>query len=108
MATGLAPALVGIIGALASVMLWLRQVTPNGPVTRFLAEHVLAGAQNWDGLIVVATIAGGIVLLMAILSSIGSRAGAVVGFVLAVIALSYPFAYLAQLVARPFTSGFLR
>ncbi|HEY7400716.1 MAG TPA: hypothetical protein VH989_07445 [Actinomycetota bacterium] len=97
----------GLVGSVASAMLWLHEVNPSGGVTRFVAQKVLGTSDGWTALVTIAAVAGGLGLLVAILGTIGSRrsGGAVFGVVLSLIALSYPFAYAAQLVARPFTGG---
>jgi hypothetical protein len=97
----------GLVGTAASALLWLHEVSPSSGITRFVTQHVLGAADGWTALVTVATVAGGLGLLVAILGTIGSRrgGGAVLGVVFSLIALTYPFAYAAQLVARPFTGG---
>ena len=96
----------GLVGMAASTALWLHQVNPDNSITRFVTENLL-GTDGWTALITVAAVAGGLGLLVAVLGTIGSRGGAgiVFGVVVSLIALSYPFAYAAQVVARPFTGG---
>jgi hypothetical protein len=97
----------GLVGTAASAMLWLHEVNPSSGLTHFVTLKVLGGADGWTALVTIAAVAGGLGLLVAILGTIGSRrsGGAVFGVVLSLIALSYPFAYAAQLAARPFTGG---
>lgn len=101
----------GLVGSAASAMLWLREVNPSGELTRFVTQSVLGTSDGWTALITLAAVAGGLGLLVAILGTIGSRrstGGIMVAIVLSLIALSYPFAYVAQVVAKPFTgSGLL-
>ncbi|MBI3648252.1 MAG: hypothetical protein HY240_05845 [Actinobacteria bacterium] len=98
----------GLVGALASGVLWLHEVNPHSDIVRFVTTRLLGSTDGWGALVTVAAVAGGLGLLVAILGTIGSRTrggGAVFGIVLSLLALSYPFAYLAQQIARPFTSG---
>ena len=98
----------GLVGAAASGVLWLHEVSPHNGVTMFVSDRLLHHANGWSELVMIAAVAGGLGLLVAILGTIGSRsrgAGAVVGVMLSLLALTYPFAYLAQQVARPFTGG---
>lgn len=100
--------LFGLAGAAASAALWLRQIAPGSQLMRFMSRDVFANTQGWTALVLVAAVCGGVALLLALVGSIGSRSaggGAVVGFVLAMLALSYPFAYMASMVARPFSGG---
>jgi hypothetical protein len=101
----------GLVGSAASVMLWLREVNPSSELTRFVTQKMLGTSDGWTALITVAAVAGGLGLFVAILGTIGSRrssAGVVLAVVFSLIALSYPFAYVAQVVAKPLTgSGLL-
>ncbi len=101
--TSFAGVMFGLLGAAASAALWLHEVSPGNPLTRYVTQNMLSASNGWGALVAVATVAGGLALLMALLGTIGSRSGVLIGFALSVIALSYPFAYLAQIVARPFT-----
>jgi hypothetical protein len=104
--TGVLVVLIGIAGVVASGLLWLHEVAPTSELTRFMTEDVLGGSQGWTALIWVAGFCGVTALLISILEMIGSRRGGslLLGFFLAVMALSYPFAYAAEVVSRPFTN----
>jgi hypothetical protein len=101
----------GLVGSAASVVLWLHEVNPSSELTRFVEQRMLGTSDGWTALITIAAVAGGLGLLVAILGTIGPRrssAGVVFAVVFSLIALSYPFAYVAQVVAKPFTgSGLL-
>ena len=101
------PIVSGLLGAMASGALWLHEVNPDNGLTKFVTNHVLGATDGWSALITVAAVAGGLGLFVAIISAIGSRArgGTVFGVMLSLIALSYPFAYAAQQIARPFSGG---
>jgi hypothetical protein len=89
-------------------MLWLHEVRPASGLTRFVTQSVLGTSDGWTALITVAAVAGGLGLLVAILGAIGSRrssGGVVFAIVFSLIALTYPFAYVAQVVAKPFTGN---
>ncbi|HEV8564439.1 MAG TPA: hypothetical protein VGR41_05960 [Actinomycetota bacterium] len=98
----------GLVGSAASAMLWLHEVRPASGLTRFVTQSVLGTSDGWTALITVAAVAGGLGLLVAILGAIGSRrssGGVVFAIVFSLIALTYPFAYVAQVVAKPFTGN---
>jgi len=97
----------GLIGTTSSGLLWLHEVSPHNSVTKFVEHQMLGATSGWTALVTIAAVAGGLGLLVAILGTIGSRdkGGAVFGVAFSLMALSYPFAYLAQQVAAPFSSG---
>jgi hypothetical protein len=98
----------GFVGAAASSVLWLHQVNPSSDITRFVSRSMLGSSDGWTALITVAAVAGALGLLVAILGTFGSRGrsgGVVLAIVFSLIALTYPFAYVAQVVARPLTGG---
>jgi hypothetical protein len=100
----------GFVGMAASVMLWLHEVSPSSELSQFVTQRMLGTPDGWTAMITVAAVAGGLGLLVAILGTIGSshRGGVVLAVVFSLVALSYPFAYVAQVVAKPFTgSGLL-
>jgi hypothetical protein len=100
-------AVSGLIGMAASALLWLHQINPHNGLIRLIEQQVLGQTSGWTTLVTIAAVAGGLGLLVAILGAISSRdgRGAVFGIVLSLIALSYPFAYLAQQVSQPFSGG---
>jgi hypothetical protein len=98
----------GLLGAACSSVLWIRERDPHNGIVKFVTDKLFAGTDSWNGLITIAAVAGGLGLMVAILGVIKSRdrgGTSVVGLILSLLALSYPFAYLAQQVAQPFTKG---
>lgn len=94
---------VGIVGALASVILWAYQFDPNGPLVRSFAERLGPGLASGDALVLFAGIFGAIAVISAIAISVGgsTRASSVVAVVLGVIALSYPVLSWFKVFTRP-------
>lgn len=94
---------VGIVGAIASVILWAYQFDPNGPLVRSLAERLGPGLASGDALVVFAAIFGALAVISAIAVSVGgtTRASSVVAVVLGVIALSYPVLSWFKVFTRP-------
>jgi hypothetical protein len=97
----------GLLGAACSAVLWIRERDPHNSIVKYVTDKLFSGTDSWNALVTIAAVAGGLGLLVAILGVIKSQRGgsSVFGLVLSLLALSYPFAYLAQQVARPFTNG---
>jgi hypothetical protein len=97
----------GLLGAACSGVLWMREHDPHNGVVKFVSDRLFSGTDSWNALVTIAAVAGALGLLVAILGVIKSQRGgsAVFGLILSLLALSYPFAYLAQQVAHPFTNG---
>jgi hypothetical protein len=97
----------GLLGAACSAVLWLHERDAHNGIARFVSDRLFGATDSWNALITVAAVAGGLGLLIAIVGVIKSQHGgsSVVGLILSLLALSYPFAYLAQQVAHPFTNG---
>jgi hypothetical protein len=83
---------VGIVGAVASIILWADQFDPNGPYVRSIAGKLGPGLASGDALVVFAAIFGALAVIFAIGVSVGGngRASSVVAMVLGAVALSYP------------------
>jgi len=99
--------IAGLLGAACSAVLWLRERDPHNGIVTYVTGKLSGGTNSWNALITLAAIAGGLGLMVAIVGMIKSQRGgaSVVGLILSLLALSYPFAYLAQQVAQPFTKG---
>ena len=98
----------GLVGAVATAFLWVHEISPDSPLVDFVTERVLEGTDGWTALVTVAAVSGGLGLLVTVLGSIGTReksGGAIFGGILCLAALTYPFAYLAQIVSKPFEGG---
>jgi hypothetical protein len=97
----------GLLGAVCSAVLWLHERDPHNGIVRYVTDKLSGETNSWNALITLAAIAGGLGLVVAIVGMIKSQRGgaSVFGLILSLLALSYPFAYLAQQVAQPFTKG---
>lgn len=105
--TGGLTVIIGVLGVLASGLLWLHEVAPTNDLSRFMTSDVIGGPNGWDTLVWVAVFCGIAALIISLLEMIGTRRGGslLLGFILAVMSLSYPFAYAAHAVAKPFSGG---
>jgi len=83
---------VGIVGAVASVILWAYRYDPDSSLVRSFASTLGPGLASGDALLLFASIFGGLAVISAIAVSVGgsTRASSVVAIVLGVVALSYP------------------
>jgi hypothetical protein len=99
--------IAGLVGAASSGVLWLREQDAKDPIVKWVTDTLFHGTEGWSGLITIAAVAGGLGLLVTILGVAGSRqrgGAGVIGMILSLLALSYPFAYFAQQIAEPFTN----
>lgn len=94
---------VGLVGAIASVILWAYQFDPNGPLVRSIAGKLGPSFASGDALVLFAAIFGAMAVISAIAVSVGgtTRASSVVAVVLGVIGLSYPVLSWFKVFTRP-------
>jgi hypothetical protein len=94
---------LGILGAVASVILWAYQYDPDGVLVRSFASRLGPGLGSGDGLMVFATVFGALAVISAVAVSVGgsTRASSVVAIMLGVIALSYPLLSWFKVFTRP-------
>jgi hypothetical protein len=94
---------VGIVGAVASVVLWAYQFDPNGPLVRSIAPKLGPGLASGDALVLFAAIFGALAVISAVAVSLGgsTRASSVVAIMLGAIALSYPLLSWFKVFTRP-------
>jgi hypothetical protein len=98
----------GLVGAACSGVLWLRERDPHNSISTWVSDKLFNGTDSWNALLTLAAVAGALGLTVAILGVVKSRdrgGSSAFGMILSLLALSYPFAYLAQQVAAPFTTG---
>ena len=100
---GVVSLLVGIVGAVASVILWAYQYDPHGLLVRSFASRLGPGLASGDALVLFAAVFGAIAVISAIAVSVGgtTRGASVVTIVLGVIALSYPLLSWFKVFTRP-------
>ena len=94
---------VGMLGAGASVILWIYQYDPRGAFIRSVASKLGAGFVLGDTLVLFATIFGLIAVVSAVALSVGgsTRATSILAIILGVIALSYPVLQWFKVFTRP-------
>jgi hypothetical protein len=94
----------GIVGAVASVILWAYQLDPDGPLVRSFASKLGPGLGSGDALVLFAAVFGAIAVISAIAVSVGgsTRGSSVAAIVLGVVALSYPLLTWFKVFTRPF------
>jgi hypothetical protein len=94
---------VGVVGAVASAVLWANQYDPGSPLVRSFYSTLGPGLASGDALMLFAAIFGGLAVISAIAVSVGgsTRASSVVAIVLGVVALSYPVLGWFKVVTRP-------
>jgi hypothetical protein len=94
---------VGIVGAVASIILWAYQFDPNDPYVRSIAGKLGPGLASGDTLVLFAAVFGVLAVIFAIgVSMSGSgRASTVVAIVLGAVALSYPLLSWFKVFTRP-------
>ncbi len=95
--------LVGMVGAVASVILWAYQYDPGGPLARSFASRLGPGLASGDALVLFAAIFGALAVVSAIAISVSgsTRASSVVAIILGVVALSYPLLIWFKVFTRP-------
>jgi hypothetical protein len=100
---GTVSVVVGVVGAIASAILWAYQFDPNGPLVQSFASRLGPGLGSGDALVLFATVFGGLAVISAIALSIGgsARASTFAAIVLGVFALSYPVLSWFQVFTRP-------
>ncbi len=94
---------VGLIGAVASVVLWAYQLDPGGSLVSSFASKLGPGLASGDALVLFAAVFGGLAVVSAIAVSVGgsTRASSVLAVVLGVVALSYPVLSWFKVFTRP-------
>jgi hypothetical protein len=100
---GVASVFVGVVGAVASIVLWAYQFDPGGPLVRSFASKLGPGLASGDALVLFAAVFGGLAVISAIAVSVGgsTRASSVLAVVLGVVALSYPVLSWFKVFTRP-------
>jgi hypothetical protein len=93
----------GIVGAMASVVLWAYQYDPEGALVRSFTSKLGPGLASGDALVLFAAVFGGLAVVSAIAVSVGgsTRASSVFAIVLGVVALSYPVLSWFKVFTRP-------
>lgn len=100
---GVVSVFVGIVGALASAVLWAYHYDPGGPFVRSIASKLGPGLALGDGMVLLAAICGGIAISMAIAGSVDgiTKGSSAIAIVFGVIALSYPVLSWLKVLSRP-------
>jgi hypothetical protein len=100
---GVVSVFVGVVGAVASIVLWAYQFDPGGPLVRSFASKLGPGLASGDALVLFAAVFGGLAVISAIAVSVGgsTRASSVLAVVLGVVALSYPVLSWFKVFTRP-------
>ena|SRR2546428_10862376 len=104
---GFLATLVGLVGAVCSLVLWTYQLNPSSNVIRSFSARLGPGGLLGDRLSLVAVVCGALAIGMAIVFSMGGkmRASTGVAIALGVLAVSYPALSALKVVARPFSHG---
>ena len=105
---GTVSVVVGVVGALASAVLWAYHYDPGGPFVRSIASKLGPGLALGDGIVLLAAICGGLAIAMAIAGSIGgsTKGSSAIAIVFGVIALSYPVLSWLKVLSRPVLNRF--
>jgi hypothetical protein len=100
---GVVSVFVGVVGALASAVLWAYHYDPGGPFVRSIASKLGPGLALGDGMVLLAAICGGLAITMAIAGSVGgsTKGSSAIAIVFGAIALSYPVLSWFKVLSRP-------